>query len=36
MGRKIQAWERSSSRTVRGVTGAIMALLGLGLLIWVL
>ena len=36
MGRKIQAWERSSSRTVRGVTGAIMALLGSGLLLWVL
>jgi len=36
MGRKIQEWERSSSRMVRGVTGAIMALLGLGLLLWVL
>lgn len=36
MGRKIQAWERASSRTVRGVTGAIMAILGLGLLFWVL
>lgn len=36
MGRKIQAWERSSSRMVRGATGAIMALLGLGLLLWVL
>ncbi len=36
MGRKIQAWERASSRTVRGATGGIMALLGLGLLLWVL
>ena len=36
MGRRIQEWERSSSRTVRGATGAIMALLGLGLLLWVL
>lgn len=36
MGRKIQAWERSSSQIVRGATGAIMALLGLGLLLWVL
>lgn len=36
MGRKIQAWERASSRTVRGATGAIMALMGLGLLLWVL
>lgn len=36
MGRKIQAWERTSSRTVRGATGAVMALLGLGLLLWVL
>ena len=36
MGRRIQEWERASSRTVRGATGAIMALLGLGLLLWVL
>lgn len=36
MGRKIQAWERASSRTVRGATGAVMAFLGLGLLLWVL
>jgi len=36
LGGKIQAWERSSSRTVRGVTGGIMAAVGLGLLIWVL
>lgn len=36
MGRKMQAWERASSRTVRGATGAIMAILGLGLLFWVL
>ena len=36
LGGKIQAWERSSSRTVRGVTGGVMAALGLGLLIWVL
>jgi cytochrome c biogenesis protein CcdA len=35
LGSRIQAWERSSARLVRGVTGAIMALLGLGLLIWV-
>ena len=36
MGHRIQEWERASSRTVRGATGAIMALLGLGLLLWVL
>ena len=36
MGRRIQEWERSSSRAVRGATGAIMTLLGLGLLLWVL
>ncbi len=36
LGGKIRAWERSSSRTVRGVTGGVMAALGLGLLIWVL
>jgi len=36
LGRRIQAWERSSSRTLRGVTGGVMAALGLGLLIWVL
>ena len=35
LGRKVQAWERSSSRLTRGVTGGIMAVLGLGLLIWV-
>ncbi len=35
LGGKIQAWERSSSRAVRGVTGGVMAALGLGLLIWV-
>lgn len=35
LGGKIQAWERSSSRTMRGVTGGAMAALGLGLLIWV-
>jgi cytochrome c biogenesis protein CcdA len=36
LGGKIQAWERSSSRAMRGVTGGVMAALGLGLLIWVL
>ncbi len=36
MGRRIQAWERSSSRLVRGVTGGVMAALGAGLLLWVL
>ncbi|NOZ26652.1 MAG: hypothetical protein GXP39_01180 [Chloroflexi bacterium] len=36
LGGKIQEWERSSSRAVRGVTGGVMAALGLGLLIWVL
>ncbi len=36
LGGKIQAWERSSSRTVRGTTGGVMAALGLGLLVWVL
>ncbi|NOX61640.1 MAG: hypothetical protein GXP42_06805 [Chloroflexi bacterium] len=35
LGGKIQAWERSSSRTTRALTGAFMALLGLVLLIWV-
>ena len=35
LGGKIQAWERSSSRTMRGVTGALMAVLGLVLLVWV-
>lgn len=34
MSRRIQAWERSSSRAVRGITGGVMAGLGLGLLIW--
>lgn len=36
MGGKIQEWERASSRKTRGITGAIMAILGLGLLIWVI
>ncbi|HEY66143.1 MAG TPA: hypothetical protein G4O02_16410 [Caldilineae bacterium] len=36
LGDKIQEWERSSSRAVRGVTGGMMAALGLALLIWVL
>lgn len=36
MGAKIQAWERSSSHKVRGITGGVMALIGLALLIWVL
>ncbi len=36
LGKKVQAWERDSSRTVRVVTGAAMALMGVGLLIWVL
>ncbi|HIQ06720.1 MAG TPA: hypothetical protein EYH31_13755 [Anaerolineae bacterium] len=36
LGGKIREWERSSSRVVRGVTGGVMAALGLGLLIWVL
>lgn len=36
LGGKIQAWERESSRTVRIVTGGVMALMGAGLLIWVL
>jgi len=35
LGGKIQAWERSSSKTIRSVTGAIMVVLGLGLLLWV-
>lgn len=35
VGGKIQAWERSSSRATRGVTGGIMAALGVGLLMWV-
>ncbi|NOY56065.1 MAG: hypothetical protein GXP34_08760 [Actinobacteria bacterium] len=35
LGGKIQAWERSSSRTIRAATGAVMVLLGLGLLLWV-
>lgn len=34
--KQMQAWERSSSRTVRAVTGGLMAALGLGLLLWVL
>jgi cytochrome c biogenesis protein CcdA len=36
LGGKIHAWERSSSRAVRGVTGGVMAALGLDLLLWVL
>ena len=36
LGSKIQAWERHSSRTVRAVTGSAMALMGAGLLIWVI
>jgi cytochrome c biogenesis protein CcdA len=36
LGGKIQAWERKSSRTVRAVTGSLMALMGAVLLIWVL
>ncbi|MFZ6020988.1 MAG: cytochrome c biogenesis CcdA family protein [Chloroflexota bacterium] len=36
MGAKIQAWERASSHKVRGITGGVMALIGLALLIWVL
>jgi cytochrome c biogenesis protein CcdA len=36
LGGKLQEWERSSSRKTRGITGAVMALLGVGLLIWVL
>ncbi len=35
LGGKIREWERSSSRTVRAVTGGAMLVLGLGLLIWV-
>ena len=36
LGARIQAWERSSSRQVRGTTGGVMAALGLGLLLWLL
>ncbi|MCL4559838.1 MAG: cytochrome c biogenesis CcdA family protein [Chloroflexi bacterium] len=36
MGAKIQAWERASSHKVRGITGGVMALIGIILLIWVL
>ena len=36
LGGKIRAWERSSSRTTRALTGAFMALLGLALLLWVI
>ena len=36
LGGKIQAWERDSSRTMRAVTGSLMALMGTGLLLWVL
>ena len=35
MGDRIRAWERSSSPILRAATGAAMALLGLGLLLWV-
>lgn len=34
LGSKIQSWERSSSHAVRGATGGVMVVLGLGLLIW--
>lgn len=36
VGGKLQAWERSSSRTLRGVTGAIMATMGVVFLLFVL
>lgn len=36
LGKRMQAWERSSSRAVRGLTGAVMTVLGVGLLIWML
>lgn len=36
LGKKMQAWERSSSRALRGATGGVMAALGVGLLIWML
>jgi len=36
VGGKLQAWERSSSRMLRGVTGAIMAAMGAVLLLFVL
>ena len=35
LGSRIQDLERSSSRTVRGMTGALLVVLGLALLIWV-
>lgn len=36
VGGKLQAWERSSSRALRGITGAIMAAMGAVLLLFVL
>ena len=36
VGGKLQAWERSSSRALRGVTGGIMAAMGVVLLLFVL
>lgn len=36
VGGKLQVWERSSSRTLRGVTGVIMATMGAVLLLFVL
>jgi len=36
LGKKMQAWERTSSRKVRLVTGASMAAIGVIMLIWVL
>jgi cytochrome c biogenesis protein CcdA len=36
LGGKLQAWERSSSRPLRGITGAIMAAMGVILLVFVL
>lgn len=36
LGGKLQAWERSSSRALRGVTGGIMAAMGVVLLLFVL
>jgi cytochrome c biogenesis protein CcdA len=36
LGGKIRDWERSSSRTVRIITGSLMALMGTALLLWVL
>jgi cytochrome c biogenesis protein CcdA len=36
VGHKLQAWERSSSRPLRGITGAIMAAMGVVMLLFVL